>query len=71
MTTNSAAELCALTERFDLALDPDSVRFNEAGLGARCQALIDAGPLNYALFALQSGDPAHRAAAESQLNPGR
>lgn len=43
----------------------------ETNLGARCQALIDAGPLNYALFALQSGDPAHRAAAESQLNPGR
>ncbi len=36
-------------------------------LAARCEALVAAGPLNYALFALASGEPEHRAAAAVRL----
>lgn len=43
----------------------------EPNLAARCSALTAVGPLNYALFALQSGEPQHRATAEAQLNPNR
>lgn len=35
----------------------------------RCTALYAIGPLNYALFALQSGDPEHAAVAQAQLDP--
>lgn len=42
---------------------------HEPRLAARCEALVAAGPLNYALFALASGEPEHRAAAAVQLRP--
>jgi macrolide phosphotransferase len=38
-------------------------------LAERCAALFAIGPLNYALFALASGDPEHAAAAQAQLDP--
>ncbi|GAB3550884.1 macrolide 2'-phosphotransferase MphH [Arthrobacter tumbae] len=41
---------------------------SEPNLEARCSALIASGPLNYALFALQSGDVEHRASAQAQLS---
>ncbi|GAB3536263.1 macrolide 2'-phosphotransferase MphH [Arthrobacter tecti] len=41
----------------------------ELNLAGRCSELIAAGPLNYALFALESGEPGHREAAEAQLRP--
>lgn len=47
----------------------DLTGYSEPNLEARCSSLIAAGPLNYAIFALQSGDPKHRAAAEAQLYP--
>jgi hypothetical protein len=36
-------------------------------LAARCAELAAAGPLAYGLFALQSGESQHRAAARAQL----
>lgn len=42
---------------------------HELRLAARCEALVAAGPLNYALFALASGEPEHRATAAAQLRP--
>ena len=41
----------------------------EPRLAERCSALIAAGPLNYAMFALTSGVPEHRAEAAAQLRP--
>ncbi len=38
-------------------------------LAERCAALTAAAPLVYALFALQSGEPQHRALAAAQPNP--
>lgn len=35
----------------------------------RCAAILAASPLNYALFALRSGDPEHHAAAAAMLDP--
>jgi macrolide phosphotransferase len=43
----------------------------EPRLAERCAAIALAGPLNYALFALASGQPEHRAAAVAQLNPAQ
>ncbi|WP_299166212.1 macrolide 2'-phosphotransferase [uncultured Arthrobacter sp.] len=61
--------LIAPPERFATTVNAyrDLTGHTEPNLEARCSSLIAAGPLNYALFALQSGDPAHRAAAEAQL----
>ena len=42
---------------------------HEPRLADRCEALVAAGPLNYALFALASGEPGHREAAAAQLRP--
>jgi macrolide phosphotransferase len=42
---------------------------HEPRLAARCEALVAASPLTYALFALSSGEPGHRAAAAAQLRP--
>ncbi|MFE7629224.1 macrolide 2'-phosphotransferase [Kocuria sp. NPDC057446] len=42
---------------------------HEPRLADRCEALLAAGPLGYALFALASGAPEHRAAAAAQLRP--
>lgn len=39
------------------------------GLDARCAALLTAGPLTYADYALTTGDPEHAATAAAQLNP--
>ncbi|WP_035280155.1 macrolide 2'-phosphotransferase [Brevibacterium album] len=38
-------------------------------LGERCEALLSAGPLSYAEYALTTGDPEHAAAAQAQLTP--
>lgn len=38
-------------------------------LPERCAVILDAGPLNYGVYALTTGDPAHAAEAVSQLNP--
>lgn len=38
-------------------------------LAERCAELLAAAPLAYGVFALQSGDPQHRATAAAQLNP--
>lgn len=38
-------------------------------LSERCVAIFAAGPLNYALYALVTGDPAHAEAAAAGLNP--
>ncbi|MGY5766337.1 macrolide 2'-phosphotransferase [Brachybacterium sp. DNPG3] len=35
----------------------------------RCRALFSASPLEYGLYALETGDPAHREAAAAALNP--
>lgn len=57
------------------ALEPTHAAYVAAGgvelprLAERCAALSAAAPLAYALFALQSGDPQHRAAAVAQLRP--
>jgi len=40
-----------------------------SGLAARCAAIMGAGPLNYGLFALTSGEAEHRDAAAAMLNP--
>jgi macrolide phosphotransferase len=42
---------------------------HEPRLADRCEALVAAGPLNFALFALASGEPGHREAAAAQLRP--
>ncbi|WP_308291655.1 macrolide 2'-phosphotransferase [Microbacterium sp. G2-8] len=39
------------------------------GLAAQARRLWDASPIPYALFALVTGDPMHRAGAEAMLNP--
>jgi aminoglycoside phosphotransferase (APT) family kinase protein len=55
------------------AFDATVAAYLEAGgvehreLGARCEALAAAAPLTYALFALRTGDPEHRASAMAQL----
>jgi macrolide phosphotransferase len=38
-------------------------------LEERCTALLSAGPLSYAEYALTTGDPEHAAAAQAQLTP--
>ena len=38
-------------------------------LAERCAAITAAAPLGYGLFALESGDPKHRASAVAQLDP--
>ncbi len=38
-------------------------------LGEHCAELMAAGPVAYGLYALQTGDPRHRAAAAAQLDP--
>lgn len=40
----------------------------EPRLAERCAALLSAGPLNYGMYALVTGDPEHRAAAAEMLN---
>ncbi|WP_417217904.1 macrolide 2'-phosphotransferase [Arthrobacter sp.] len=41
----------------------------EPRLAERCAALLSAGPLNYGIYALVTGNPDHRAAAAEMLNP--
>lgn len=38
-------------------------------LGDHCMELLAAGPIGYALYALTTGQPAHREAAAAQLKP--
>lgn len=45
----------------------DATGMTEPRLAERCTALIAASPLNYAMFALTSGLPEHRATAGEQL----
>lgn len=45
----------------------DATGTAEPRLAERCTALIAAGPLNYAIFALTTGQPEHREAAQAQL----
>lgn len=45
----------------------DTAGVAEPRLAERCSALIAAGPLNYAMFALTTGRPEHREAAQAQL----
>ncbi|MGW9403750.1 macrolide 2'-phosphotransferase [Arthrobacter sp. NPDC055585] len=45
----------------------DAAGTAEPRLAERCTALIAAGPLNYAMFALATGQPEHREAAQAQL----
>lgn len=45
----------------------DATGFAEPRLAERCSALIAAGPLNYAAYALTTGQPEHREAAQAQL----
>lgn len=45
----------------------DAAGIAEPRLAERCSALIAAGPLNYAMFALTTGQPEHREAAQAQL----
>ena len=45
----------------------DAAGLAEPRLAERCNALIAAGPLNYAMFALTTGQPEHREAAQAQL----
>src|SRR5699024_5016214 len=40
-------------------------------LGEHCTEMFAASPLGYGLYALETGDPDHREAAEAQLNPPR
>lgn len=48
----------------------DAAGTAEQRLAERCAALIAAGPLNYAVFALTTGQPEHREAAQAQLLQG-
>lgn len=41
----------------------------EPRLAERCAALLSAGPLNYGIYALVTGNPDHRAAAAEMLKP--
>ncbi len=41
----------------------------QSHLGARCAEVAAAAPIAYGLFALQSGEPRHRASAAAQLRP--
>lgn len=56
---------------FDLLIET----YRDAGgrvpdrLPERCAALIEAGPITYGVYALETGDPAHMEAARAQLNP--
>ncbi|WP_033345540.1 macrolide 2'-phosphotransferase [Catenuloplanes japonicus] len=56
---------------FDLLVET----YREAGgvvperLAERCAALLAAGPINYGVYALETGDPSHAEAARAQLNP--
>ncbi|NJC23723.1 macrolide phosphotransferase [Arthrobacter pigmenti] len=63
--------MIAPPEQFAATVDAyrDLTGHSEPNLAGRCSELIAAGPLNYALFALESGEPEHRAAAEAQLRP--
>lgn len=45
----------------------DAAGVAEPRLAERCTALIAAGPLNYAMFALTTGQAEHREAAQAQL----
>lgn len=45
----------------------DAAGLAEPRLAERCNALIAAGPLNYAMFALTTGQPEHREDAQAQL----
>lgn len=45
----------------------DATGTAEPRLADRCTALLAAGPLNYARFALTTGEPEHREAAQAQL----
>lgn len=47
----------------------DAAGVAEPRLAERCTALIAAGPLKYAMFALTTGRPEHRQAAQAQLLP--
>jgi len=47
----------------------DAAGIAEPRLAERCSALIAAGPLNYAMFALTTGQPEHHEAAQAQLLP--
>ncbi|MFZ3454227.1 macrolide 2'-phosphotransferase [Arthrobacter sp. 7Tela_A1] len=47
----------------------DATGLTEPHLAERCTALMAAGPLNYAMFALASGEPEHRETASAQLLP--
>lgn len=48
----------------------DAAGIAEPRLAERCHALIAAGPLNYAMFALTTGQHEHREAAQAQLLQG-
>lgn len=47
----------------------DSGGVEHPHLRQRCEELAAAAPLNYGLFALQTGEPEHRRTAAAQLNP--